>query len=517
MDKTLLLSFGAMIGFALQATQAADGFGPFTDHADIGAPSTVGPGSAEADAGRGTVAVSGGGLNTWAKTDAFHFVWRKVSGDVTLAADIEMAPAGAEADPHRKAFVMIRQSLEPDSPYADACVHGNGLTAIQWRDEKSAVTYETQAIANAPKRVRIEKHGQYLSMSFGATDADLKPAGGAAKIDITGDYYVGIGVCAHNTARVERATFSNIVLNAVKDLPAATRESSIVSTLETIQLASKDRRAVYVVRQPRLQRIEAPNWSTDGLLYFNNGGRLFKIKADTAAATPPDVSGGQPQPVEINLGVCTNINNDHALSPDGKWMAISDQSQGDRRSTIYVVPSEGGTPRKVTQTNPSYFHGWSPDGKILTYCGERNGQFDIYTIPVEGGPETRLTASAGKNDGPEYSPDGQYIYFNSDRTGSMQIWRMKADGLEQEQVTKDDLNNWFPHLSPDGQQMVFLTYEKGVDGHPENKDVMLKVMNLRTGGTSVLAKLFGGQGTINVPSWSPDGKYLAFVSYQIVP
>jgi Tol biopolymer transport system component len=165
---------------------------------------------------------------------------------------------------------------------------------------------------------------------------------------------------------------------------------------------------------------------------------------------------------------------------------------------------------------PSYWHGWSPDGKTLAYCGERNGEYDIYTIPTEGGEEKRLTTSPGLDDGPDYSPDGQTIYFNSVRTGTMQIWRMKADGSDQQQVTSDQYNNWFPHPSPDGKWIVLLSYEKGVTGHPANKDVMLRMMPAGGGEIQVLAKLFGGQGTINVPSWSPDSRNVAFVSYRLV-
>jgi Tol biopolymer transport system component len=177
--------------------------------------------------------------------------------------------------------------------------------------------------------------------------------------------------------------------------------------------------------------------------------------------------------------------------------------------------AEGGTPRQVTRLGPSYWHGWSPDGKTLTYCAERNGEYDVYTIGVEGGEETRLTTAPGLDDGPEYSPDGRYIYFNSIRTGTMQIWRMKADGSEQQPVTSDEYNNWFPHPSPDGRWIVFLSYEKGVEGHPANKDVTLRLKPTGGGETRVLAELFGGQGTLNVPSWSPDSRRLAFVSYRL--
>jgi Tol biopolymer transport system component len=226
------------------------------------------------------------------------------------------------------------------------------------------------------------------------------------------------------------------------------------------------------------------------------------------------VAGGAPQ--VIDTGFATGCNNDHGLSPDGRWLAISDQSQGGK-SVIYILPVEGGTPRRITPLAPSYWHGWSPDGRTLAYCAERNGAFDVYTISVDGGEETRLTTAPGLDDGPEYSPDGQYIYFNSERTGRMQIWRMKTDGSSQEPVTADGYNNWFPHLSPDGKWIVFLSYEPEVKGHPANKDVMLRLMPAGGGEIRVLAKLFGGQGTINVPSWSPDSGSLAFVSYQLVP
>jgi hypothetical protein len=499
--------------------RAADdsALGIFPDQSDVGAPTAANPGSGSYDSTTKTYTISGAGENVWAAADAFHFVWRKLpaGGDVALAATINFADATAGADPHRKAFLMIRQSLEAGSPYADACVHGNGLTAIQWRDTLNDPTYETQARANAPRRLRIEKRGDYLSISFGSSDADLQPAGGACKVSFTGDFYIGMGVCPHNSARREQAVFSDVSLTT---LPAAVpNRTSMISTLETIQISSRDRRAVYVTTQSRLTRAEAPNWSADNWLYFNSRGKMLKIKADVPAATPP--AGAQGVPDALDLGLLTNINNDHGISPDGKLLAVSDQSQGNHQSAIWVVPIDGAgatPPRRLTGNTPSYFHGWSPDGQTLAFCGQRNNAFNIYTIPLAGGAESRLTNSTGKDDGPEYTRDGRYIYFNSDRTGSMQIYRMNPDGSAQEQLTHDDMNNWFPHVSPDGRQMVFVTYQKGVVDHPENKDVQLRLMNLRTGAITTLAKLFGGQGTMNVPAWSPNSQYIAFMSYQIV-
>jgi TolB protein len=470
--------------------------GIFESHADVG--KVLHPGSVEYDAAQQSYTIAGSGENMWFGEDAFHFVWKKASGDVTLTADIFFLGKGVNE--HRKAALMVRQSLDADSAYADVALHGSGLTSLQYRDEKGATTHEIQANVSAPKRLRLVKRGAYFSMWLADENGKFKLASGSTRIALTEPFYIGIGVCSHDDKVVEKAVFSNVDL---KTEPArATAESTLYSTLEVISVASTDRRVVYIAPE----RFEAPNWMPDGkTLLFNRNGRIEKIA----------VTGGTPQ--VLDTGFATRCNNDHLISPDGMQLGISDNSQEEHKSLVYIVPIAGGTPRRITQKSPSYFHGWSPDGKTLAFVGERNGEFDIYTIPVAGGEETRLTTAKGLDDGPDYSPDGKYIYFNSERTGHMQIWRMRADGSEQEQVTFGEENDWFPHISPNGEWMVFLTYDKSVSGHPENKDVMLRLMSLKDKKITVLAKLFGGQGTINVPSWSPDSKQLAFVSFQLAP
>jgi Tol biopolymer transport system component len=203
------------------------------------------------------------------------------------------------------------------------------------------------------------------------------------------------------------------------------------------------------------------------------------------------------------------------LSFDGGMLAISHHSaEHGNQSLVYTVPTTGGTPKLVTPNGPSYLHGWSPDGKYLVFTGGRNDQFDVYRIPASGGEEERLTTHEALDDGPEYSPDGKHIYFNSTRSGRMQLWRMNADGSEQVQVTNDEFNNWFPHLSPDGREIVFLSYLPDVDpsDHPFYQHVYLRKMPIAGGEPQVIAYIYGGQGTINVPSWSPDGRMVAFVS-----
>ncbi len=484
----LLILSGGLFLQTGQAPSQENKLGLFEKNGDIGLVKI--PGSVEYDDAKKTYTIAGGGENMWAASDAFHFVWRRMSSDLSLAADIQILGAGGNT--HRKAVLIIRQSLDADSAYADAALHGDGLTSLQYREAQGGPTREIQSNVKAPRRLQIRKRGDYVFMSIAREGEALQSAGGSFRLKLTAPFYVGLGVCAHDNNVIEKAMFSNVEL---------IQRPLVESTLETIAISSKDRKVVYTKRA----HFEAPNWSRDGKYFlFNQAGRIMKLP----------VIGGEP--VALDTGFATRNNNDHGISPDGKWLAISDQSQEQRRSLIYVAPIEGGTPRRITQLAPSYWHGWSPDGKTLAYCADRNGNYDIYTIPVEGGEEKRLTTAAGLDDGPDYSHDGQYIYFNSERTGLMQIWRMKTDGSEQTQITNDEYNNWFAHPSPDGKWLVILSYEKDVKGHPANKDVMLRLMPVGGGEIQVLAKLFGGQGTINVPSWSPDSRQLAFVSYRLI-
>ncbi|HTY01804.1 MAG TPA: hypothetical protein VMG09_17390 [Bacteroidota bacterium] len=466
--------------------------GMFDNHGDIGR--TLKAGTASYDPSTQEYRVGGAGTNMWFTGDEFQFVWKQWSGDVALAADVRWIGTGG--NPHRKACVIIRQSLDPGSAYADAALHGEGLTSLQYRDVTGGTTHEIQCNVSAPTRICIVRDGDDVFMMIAAKGEKLHPAGGSFKLPFKEPFYVGLGVCAHDSTAFEEAVFSNVSLSKP---PVTTAERVLESTLETIAIESTDRRAIYTTRD----HIEAPNWSRDGEYFlFNGNGKIFRLP----------VKGGTP--TQIDLGFAVRCNNDHGLSPDGKLLAISDQTVGEK-SLIYVVPSSGGTPQRITANAPSYWHGWSPDGNTLAYCAERNGEFDIYTIPSVGGEEKRLTTAPGLDDGPDYSPDGKYIYFNSERTGMMQIWRMKADGSDQQQMTNDEYNNWFAHPSPDGKWIVFLSYGKEVKGHPENKDVMLRLMPANGGEIRVLAKLFGGQGTINVPSWSPNSSMVAFVSYRL--
>jgi dipeptidyl aminopeptidase/acylaminoacyl peptidase len=472
----------------------AGSLGLFETQADIG--TVAKPGVVTLDKGNGSYLLTGGGENMWSTNDAFHFVWTRLQGDFSLNAAIEFTTEGGNA--HRKACLMVRQSLQPDSAYVDIAVHGNGLTSLQYREADGGQTREIQAYQQRPARVAIERQKEVFFMSAGGGSGPMEPSGAFVRLQFKGPLYVGLAVCAHDNKVSEQARFTEVELRPITW--QASVKPVLHCALETVPITSRDRRVIYHT----MDHIEAPNWSRDGKFFlFNSAGHIYRLP----------IAGGKPDLVDT--GFANRCNNDHGFSPDGAQLAISDQSHGGN-SLIYILPSAGGTPRQVTTLGPSYWHGWSPDGATLAYCAERNGEFDIYTIPVQGGQEKRLTEAKGLDDGPDYTADGKFIYFNSERSGTMQIWRMGADGSNPEQVTNDEFNNWFPHPSPDGKWLVFLTYDKGVTGHPANQPVRLRLMPLVGGAIQDVARLFGGQGTINVPSWSPDSREIAFVSYELL-
>ena len=271
------------------------------------------------------------------------------------------------------------------------------------------------------------------------------------------------------------------------------------SSVEIYDVASRSSRVVF--QSDAL--IEAPNWSPDGgHLMVNSDGIMYRLPLD-----------GAPALERIDTGFAVQCNNDHGISPDGATIAISDKCEFGK-SAIYTVAAAGGTPKLVTENLPSYWHGWSPDGARFAYCGIREDVFDIYTIAAAGGEELRLTHGEGRNDGPDYSFDGEWIYFNSSRTGLMQIWRMRPDGTGLAQITGDDYGNWFPHPCPTNDRVILISYDPDVFDHPRDKYVRVRMMDMDGGNLETLFELFGGQGTMNSPNWSPKGDAFAFVRYQ---
>ena len=295
--------------------------------------------------------------------------------------------------------------------------------------------------------------------------------------------------------------------------------SNVRSKISIYDLESKSIRVVYTADK----LWEAPNWSPDGkYLLANSGGALYKFELNASEKA---------QPEKLALDTGYECNNDHGLTSDGSQLAFSAKYGVSQDSRVFVAFSDGAKPRLLTTNSPSYFHGWSPDAKWLAFVGKRGDHFNIFRIPAGGGNEERLTSSPVNDDGPDYSPDGKWIYINSNRTG-WDIWRFPADGAgpgdsKAERITADELEDWFPHPSPDGKWLVFLSFPKGTPGHDVKTNVHLRMMPMPqstshvaeadAGSIQSVAQIFGGQGTINVNSWSPDSKKFAFVSYEVLP
>ncbi|GAC1450397.1 MAG: SMP-30/gluconolactonase/LRE family protein [Chitinophagaceae bacterium] len=471
--------------------------GIFEGHGDVG--TNVKPGAATYIPQTDQYIISGAGYNVWADHDEFHFTWKKMKGDFILYARAEFL--GGWVDYHRKVGWMVRKSLDGNSPHVNAVEHGDGLTSLQFRRTAGAQTEEIKMKIIHANILQLERKGNMYIMRaaiYGQPFLTDTITG----IDLGDEVYAGLFVGSHNADVTETGVFSNVSITVpYKGETDNTTPMTLGSNLELLEVASGKRQIIYKVPYS----IQAPNWTPDNKsLIFNDAkGTVYNF----------DLASGKPS--VINTGTVTKNNNDHVLSFDGKMLALSSNVKELGGSIIFTVPVAGGIPKQITPKGPSYMHGWSPDGQSLVFCGQRAGEFDVYKIPSAGGAEIRLTATPGLDDGPEYTPDGKYIYFNSVRSGVMQIWRMRPDGSAQEQVTNDSLNNWFAHISPDGKSVVFISFlkeevEPGI--HPPYKHVYIRMMPITGGTPKVIAYVYGGQGSMNTPSWSPDSKKIASIS-----
>ncbi|MBE3087045.1 MAG: TolB family protein [Bacteroidetes bacterium] len=505
MMKYLITFFTIWVSFNTAIAQNTP-VGTFQADSDIGNPKKAG--SAVYNQSDQSYTLKGAGYNIWFERDEFHYMYNKIKGDFILTANFEFVGKGTEL--HRKTGWMVRESTDEKSPHISATLHGDGLTVLQWRGSTGAAMRDPQdeifAVDSSYNIIQLERAGKKIIMRAAHYGEPLEVIGSHEMENQPEEVLAGPFICSHNPDVIEEVKVWNVRIDKpVGDDYNPGRSGYLGCRMETINVFDGKRKVIF----EKLGRFEAPNWMPDGKkLLFNMDGSLYKIP----------VEGGEIE--KLNTDFAKNNNNDHGISFNGKLLAISHQRPGlpGGGSTVYVLPITGGVPKLITENTPSYFHGWAPNNKEVVYVAMRNGKtvYNIYRNSINGGKEVALTdIKAGEHvDGCEYSPDGKYIYYNGNHTGTMQIWRMKPDGSGREQLTFDKYQNWFPHISPDGKWIVLISYPPEIDpnSHPSYKRVMLRLMPASGGEPKVIAYLYGGQGTINVPSWSPDSKQIAFVS-----
>ena len=482
-----------------QNSAAGTPLGLFDAHGDVGNP--IRQGNVTYNPATQEYLMEGAGTNMWQRIDQFHFLWKKIKGDFIITASVKFIGKGVAG--HRKIGIIARDQLTTGSRYADACVHGGMplLTSLQYRLSDNDTTGQVAVSATHPTDIYFQRKGNVFTFSatvFGENYRTVRK-----EMALNEEVYAGLFICSHVDTVIEKAVFSNvrIIKPAADDFRPY--KDYIGSWLETMDVATGLRK----IEHSDTGSIQGPNWTKDGqsLIFNSAAGLLYKFNLGTGSVA------------ELKTGTARNNNNDHVLSFDGKMIGLSNYVGAKRTSTIFTMPVAGSdNPVKITSEDSghSYFHCWSPDNKKLIFTGYRNKQYNIWSIDIATKKETALTTQPTLDDGAEYSPDGKWIYFNSVRTGIMKIWRMKPDGSQQEQVSFDDYNDWFPHFSPDGKWIVYLSFPASIDPttHPFYQLVYIRLMPAAGGVPKNIAYIYGGQGTINVPSWSPDSKRIAFVS-----
>jgi TolB protein len=497
----------ALIPRNVQANEPRQGIGIFECQSDVG--SVVPPGTASFNPVTGTYTLTAAGANTWYHVDQFHYLWKKSAGDAALTADVSFPPHAYahDPDPHRKGILMFRQSLDSGAAYVGASWHGSGLIALQFRRERGSNSEDVELNIQAPRSVRIEKRGDTFTLYLSMKGEPLHTVGASVTVHMEEPFFIGLGAVSHDVDTTDKVEFSNVSLQPPAAF-AANTPLVLNSTLQTISINDQFRRAMVIRTLPA--HMQSANWAPDGKnIYVHEDGRILRIPY----LEPP--SGGAAQ--LLDTAPLMGCSGNYGVSPDGKLMALSCSVEKGGQHEVYVIPVAGGAPRKVT-AGPvsSYFHAWAPDSRTIAFTRGSAGKADIFSMPVEGGTETRLTRDT-VNDGPDYSPDGRYIYFDSARSGSVQIWRMKPDGSRAEQITDDDNINSSPHVAPDGLSIAFLSERPRTDRSDSSiGDAALKVFATADGMIRTIARFQGNRGSFSMYGWG-DATHLAFVSYQMVP
>jgi TolB protein len=479
--------------------------GLFDHQSDVG--SVTPAGTARYDPVARNYIITSAGANTWYHVDDFHFVWKRASGDLALSADIGFPPHAYAHDPnpHRKALLMFRQTLDAGGIYVDVAAHGSGLVAMQYRRERGANSQDIELNIDAPRTLRLEKRGDTFTLWLSMHGEPMHQAGASIRLHLKEPFYVGLGAVSHDVNTTDEFEFSQVTLQSLAPLPNA-QKFTLYSTLQTVQTEDQFRRAMMI--RSVAADIESANWAPDGnSIYAYEDGHVEKIPYLEPGA------GGAPELVDT--GKLVDCGGNYGVSPDGNSLAMTCAESEGGTHQVYALPAGGGgTPRKLTQgATASYFHGWSPDSQTVAFTRGSAGKADLFTVPATGGVETRLTSDT-VSDGPDYSPDGKFIYFDSSRSGSTQIWRMKPDGSAAEQLTDDEHINSSPHVSRDGKTIAFLSQPVG--SGPGIGDAAIRVMAASDGLIRTVVDFQGYRNSFSTYGWG-DANHLVFVSYQRLP
>jgi TolB protein len=495
LKKMLLILF---LILTIAPVKSQTKIGVFDNHLDIGEPKNKGFAYYQEE--DQTYTIGGSGKNMWFNEDQFQYLWTTIQGDFILRAEIDFMGEGV--DPHRKVGWIVKNDLNRETPHVNASTHGDGLTSLQYRKTIGGDTEEIVSKNTAPDVIQLERRGDVFIMStakFGEQFVEVQ----LEDMPIANQVFIGLYVSSHNPDIVEVAKFRNVRIIKPAAVDFQPYRDYLGSRLEVMDVSTGLRKILFTTTNS----IQAPNWTPDGKkLIYNSEGRMFQYHLIEGIISP------------LNTGFAIKNNNDHVLSFDGTLMGLSSHNPADmNNSTLYYLPSEGDSiPIVVNKPGlgASYLHGWSPNNKEMLFTGQRNGQYDIYSIDIKTGVEKQLTNLKTLDDGPEYSPDGKHIFFNSVRSGKMKLWKMDPDGKNQAQLTFDEYNDWFPHISPDGKWIAFISFPKDIEpsDHPFYKHCLVRIMPFEGGTPRIIGYIYGGQGSINVPSWSPDSKSISFVT-----
>lgn len=431
------------------------------------------------------------------KKESSHFLYKSIQGDFILRAHFTTTNKNSDV----KIGWNIRNNLNFNSSNISAFIDEKGNSFLNFNDDKNNQSKKVNIENSVLNVIQLERIGNNYILSiakFGDPFSTIK----IIDKHLFNEVFVGLFITSKNPIEIN---FTNvrIIKPAKKDFTPY--QDYIGSNLEILNIKTGLRKTIL----HSAHSIQAPNWiNTDKEMVYNSNGFLYKFHLKSKEVS------------QIETGFANQNNNDHVFSFDEKLLGISHHNKDDNRdSSIYIMNPKGEkNPKKITldKIGNSYLHGISPDNKTLIYTAHRKGKHDIYGIDIDSRKEFQLTDTKDLDDGSEYSPDGKYIYFNSNRTGNMQLWRMDSDGKNPKQLTFDtNYKDWFPHISPNGKWIVFISFPPDISfgDHPFYKQCTLRLMPTDlSSNPKIIAYIYGGQGSINVPSWSKNSKRIAFIT-----